>query len=373
MKRPKLFEYYRQFEALSPEEGSRRLRRKRDEERSREVQLAPHLDLSRLDWHGPPDPEVVNAATFALRRALNRYPQAEAARARGAVADHHDVAPEQVALGHGAGQLLQAALRGLAIGGDAVLPWPSWEPLPALAARAGARPVPIRLAPGGGVDFGALEAAVGADTRAVVLCSPNDPTGAAIDPTELRDFCASLPSHVSVLLDEALVDFAPDGSSAAALVHDLANLLVFRSLSKAWALAGLRAGYAIGPVEAETLLAELEPGLGVAAPALAAIASVLEPGGRARVGLERRRRSVTAERDRLTRLLAGSRFSFAPSCAHFVWLRGDGFDAHALADGLAKRRIAVKPGAPWGDEEHVRVTLRDRATTERLASALGEL
>ena len=373
MKRPKLFEYYRQFEAMSPEEGSRRLRRKRDEERSQQVELAPQLDLARLDWHGPPDPEVVNAATFALRRALNRYPGAESARARGAVAAHHDVAPEQVALGHGAGQLLQAALRRLAVGGDAVLPWPSWEALPALAARAGARPVPVRLRGDGGVDLEALARTVDDNTRAVVICSPNDPTGALVERDDLRDFAAALPHHVSLLLDEALVDFVADDRSGAALVADAGNVIVFRSLSKAWALAGLRAGYAIGPPEAEPLLAELEPGLGVSAPAVAAITSTLEPNGRARAGLERRRRTAAAERERLGRALTGTPYEFLPSETHFVWLRGEGLDARALTDELAKRRIAVKPGNPWGDDARVRVTLRDRLTTERLVSALEEI
>ena len=289
------------------------------------------------------------------------------------MARFHDIAPEQVALGHGAGQLLQAALRRLGAGGDAVMPWPAWELLPALAARAGARPVPIRLAPDGSVDLTALAAAVGEQTRAVVLCSPNDPTGALIDLGELREFCADLPAHVSVLLDEALVEFAPDGASAAAMVDELANLLVFRSLSKGWALAGLRAGYALGPAEATPLLAELEPGLGVAAPALAAISSVLEPGGRSRTSMQRRRRAAADERDRLGRLLRATPFSFVESAAHVVWLRGDGFDGHALVAELATRRIAVKLGSPWGDEEHVRVTLRDRSATERLVAALEEI
>src|SRR5699024_4055545 len=122
----------RRFEALSPEEDSLRLRARRDEEKSRELARVGDLDLSRPDWDEPPDPEIVNAATFALRRSINRYPDVAGSAALEAVAARHDVPADRVALGHGAGQLLQAALRELATGGEAVLPWPSWAQLPAL-------------------------------------------------------------------------------------------------------------------------------------------------------------------------------------------------------------------------------------------------
>jgi len=138
-------------------------------------------------------------------------------------------------------------------------------------------------------------------------------------------------------------------------------------------MAGFRAGYVVGGPAEALLLAELGPGLGVATPAQAAIVTALDPGGRALARMARRRAGVAAERARLERLLAGTRFSFAPSAAHFVWLRGDGLTGPDLAHDLAEQRIAVAPGTQWGDEEHVRVTLRDRAATERLASALRSI
>jgi len=107
----RFFDYYRQFDELPPEEVSRELRSRRDAERA--VVGVPALDLSGAGWHEPPHPEVVNAATFALRRRINRYPEMGAGAAALAIAAHHGVPVERVALGHGAGQLLQAA------------PWPS--------------------------------------------------------------------------------------------------------------------------------------------------------------------------------------------------------------------------------------------------------
>src|SRR4051794_14136750 len=237
--RRRLTDYYRQFEALSPEENAARLVAQRRAEQAAAIELTPDLDLATTAFHEPPDPEVVNAATFALRRRINTYPETGPGAAVRAIAAHHGVPAERVALGHGAGQLLQAALRELAAGGEAVLPWPTWSPLPALARRAGVQPVPVAME--GDIDLDALSGAINDRTRAVVICSPNDPTGALVDREALRSFAAGLPPEVSVLLDEALVEFAGEQASAVGLVGELENLIVFRSFSKAWSMAGLRA------------------------------------------------------------------------------------------------------------------------------------
>jgi histidinol-phosphate aminotransferase len=369
--RRRLLDYYRQFEAISPEEDSKRMRARREAERSKELERVGDLDLSRVEWHEPPDPEIVNAATFALRRSINRYPDPDGADARAAIAARHGLPVERVALGHGAGQLLQAALREVAGGGEALMPWPSWSPLPALMTRAGIRPVAVELGPGGAADFGTLSAAVTDATRAVVVCSPNDPTGALVDVNALLEFAGGLRPDVTVLVDEALIDLAGEQASALPLVDELHNLLVFRSFSKAWALAGLRAGYVVGPAGDEELLAVLTPGQGVASTSQAAVAAALSDEGRGTARLERRRQAIAAERDRLAELIEGGPFSFARSHAHFVWLRGEDRTAASISHGLAEQRIQVATG--WGDDEHVRITLRDRPATDRLASALRSL
>lgn len=367
MRRPRFLDYYRQFEAISPEEDSQRLRVRRDEQKSRDLELAPPLDLSRSDWHEPPDPEVVNAATYALRRSLNRYPAADSAPARAAVADRHGLAREQIVVGHGAGQLLQGAVRSLAAGGEVLLPWPAWNALPALILRSGGRPVPLA----GGLE--GVAAAAGPDTRAVVVCSPNDPTGELVTHGALRDLAAALPHTVTILLDEALVEFAGEDASAVTLVDEIPNLLVFRSFSKAWAMAGLRAGYAAGPRAEASLLAGLGPGLGVATPAQFAVVAALEGEGRARRRMKEGCRRVAAERERLAGRAGRSGFTCSESSAHVVWMRHERLGAREVTDALADQRILVAPGTGWNDDEHVRVTLRDRAATERLLSALASL
>ena len=370
--RRRLRDYYRQFEELSPQEASERLRARREQEKSLELARVGELDCAGPEWHEPPDPEVVNAATFALRRAVNRYPDPATWRAREAVAAHHGVPVERVALGHGAGELLQAALRELAAGGEVIVPWPGWAPLPALAARAGVTPVPVALGADGTPDLDAVAAAVGPATRAVALSSPNDPTGRLVRRDALAALAVRLPGHVTLLVDEALVEIAgtDEAVSAAALLDAHPNLLVLRSFSKGWAMAGLRAGHVLGPPGAEELLERLSPGQGVAAPTQAAVAAALGDPHRAGTVLSRRRRAAAAERERLAALLDDTPVVLTPSDVHLVWLRAEGLTAAALAHGLAAQQVRVAAGAAWGDDAHVRVSLRDRTATERLAAAL---
>jgi histidinol-phosphate/aromatic aminotransferase/cobyric acid decarboxylase-like protein len=382
----RLFERYRQFQALPPEVVSQGLRERRDEQRRQEMVFVPELDLARTAWHEPPHPEAVNAATFALRRRMNAYPDPAAREVRELAAQRHGVSPAQVAVGHGAAELLQeacAALLGASAGGDEaagrgggelLVAWPGWRPLPELARRVGGRPVPVAggerrgdEASGRGRCIGPLADRVGPDTRAVALASPHDPTGALVARDDVRALCERVGERVWVLLDESLADFLEPGEDAAALVSELPNLLVFRTFSKAHAMAGFRIGYVLAP---EALAERLTPSFSVNAPAQAAAAWALELGDPV---LTRRRAAAARERDRLAAALRGTPLSFPPTAAPFVWLSSDAHSGRELAEHLAARRIRVAAGEQWGDERHVRVTLRDAAATDRLTAALREL
>src|SRR5687767_14477873 len=163
--------YYRQFEELSPEEVSRELKQRRDDERAQALTETPTLDLASPAWHEPPHAEIVNAATFALRRAVNAYPDAGAEALAAALATRHGVEPARIVPGHGAGELLRAALHALLAGSGrdsdphppaVAIAWPGWGPLPRLVHEAGGRPVPVPLGRDGAPDVDALAAAAGA-------------------------------------------------------------------------------------------------------------------------------------------------------------------------------------------------------------------
>lgn len=353
-------DYYRQFEELSHDEVSRELRARRDEERARALSEVPALDLATAAWHEPPDAEAVNAATYALRRAVNAYP--DAGRLREAIAARHGTEPARVAPGHGAGELLRAALRAIAGGGEVAVAWPAWGHLPRLAHEAGARPVAVEP-----------EALPATTARALVVCSPNDPTGAVAGVVALAE---RLDPAVWLLVDAALAEFAAEEpavgagepSPIAELLAARERVVVVRSFSKAHALAGLRAGFAAAN-DAE-LVERLLPAGGVSAPAQAAMTWALEHGDPV---LARRRAAAARERERLGAALAGTPLSFPAGHGPLVWLQSAEHDGPALAAHLATRRIYVTPGTAWGDDRHVRIVLRGGAGTDRLIDALSDL
>lgn len=341
--------------------------------RDRSMALERYVfDLSSTEWESPPGSDVVGAAVFAARGSLNKYPDQSATRVRRLLAERHGIRVRQIVLGNGAGDLLQTAARTLLSRDDElVTPWPSYPLYPEMASRVGARPVPVALKDGH-VDPEAVLAAVGARTRVLVICNPNDPTGTYLHSAALAELLSLLPEQVYVLLDEALVHFqnSDDQDACLRLVDKFPNLIVFRSFSNAYALSGLRAGYAVGSVEAASLLDSLAPVFGVNSVTQATVESALRQGD---ADLPRRRELVIAERDRLESALASLPFDCPASQAHFVWLRGGGMSGMELAEALRRAGVVVFPGSALGDTEHVRATLKSSAGTDRLLAVLNQI
>jgi histidinol-phosphate/aromatic aminotransferase/cobyric acid decarboxylase-like protein len=151
----------------------------------------------------------------------------------------------------------------------------------------------------------------------------------------------------------------------AALLAARERVLVVRSFSKAHAMAGLRAGYALS--NDTELLDRLSPAGGVSAPAQAAMLWAAREG---EAVTQRRRAAAARERERMARALEGTPYQFPAGHGHLVWLSSTEEDGAALARRLAAQRIYVTPGAAWGDERHIRIALRDAAATDRLLAVL---
>ena len=204
----------------------------------------------------------------------------------------------------------------------------------------------------------------------VALASPNDPTGELMGTAALERLLDGLPDGVAVLLDESLVEFADAQPTSASLklLEDHPRLLVFRSFSKAWGLAGLRVGYALGGPGAEDLLSELEPDLGVSevsqAGALEALRSCSDL-------LAQHVREISQERVRLTAALRERHFDVTESQANFLWA------AHPTTRAMSwphawLARACSWPGAALGEPRHVRIGLRNSAASERLLGAIDK-
>ena len=349
-------DYYRQFEDIDERELNLERRARRAEEKRLALERLPDIDLSGTEWPDLPNSEIVNAAIARARGLVNRYPDRHAAGVRRLLAERHGVEPEQIALGNGAAELLQsAALALLTPGTELVTPWPSYPLYPLLAAHAGAQPVFAQN--------GLAGHTAGERTRVMVICNPNDPTGAYLPSAQLRELLASLPGHVHVLLDEALVHFqdTEELDACLRLVDHFPRLLVVRTFSKIYGLSGLRAGYAVG--SDPELLAAVAPVLGVNALTQAALEYALRRGD---PDNESRRQLVSRERARLADGLRALGADVSDSQANFVWLRAPGMSGDALAQAMRRQGVLVAPGGPRGADDHVRVGVLNEAATVRV-------
>ena len=223
----------------------------------------------------------------------------------------------------------------------------------------------------GGVDE-LLSAAQDPAVRAIVIASPNDPTGELLPVAELERLLAGVPDGVGVLLDEALVEFA-DAQPTSASIELLARsprLLVFRSFSKAWGLAGLRIGYAIGGPGSESLLAELDPDLGVSelsqAGALEALRTCSEL-------LQIRVKDICRERPLLAAELRERGFDVPESQANFLWAAHPAITGGELSARLAQAGILVAAGDALGEPARVRIAVQSAGAGERLLSAIDKV
>jgi histidinol-phosphate aminotransferase len=360
-----MFRHYRQYEGMTEQEVSADLRARADERKQQALARVEPLDLSATTWPEYPPSTVVNAITYAARRGLHRYLDRHATALRSELAHHLGVAEERLVVGDGSAQLLGAAAQALLEPRDElVTPWPSYGLYPAIAHRARGRAVPV---PGFGAQ--AVLRAVNQRTRLVALCNPNDPTGELVPVDALRSLLEALPERVVVLLDEALRDFvdAEERDAALALVEEFPRLLVFRTFSKAWGLAGLRVGYAVGGPGAEPLLEQLEPELGLNELAQAGALEALRHAGGVVAG---RAAMVAAERQRLSAAVRALGLQVAPSQANVLWLRADGVNGGELARRLERHGVVVAPGGPLGDAACVRASIQRPAAGDRLLRAL---
>jgi histidinol-phosphate aminotransferase len=319
----------------------------------------------------PPHPKAIEAIEAATG-AMNRYPDPDATLLRRRIAERHETEPGRVAVGNGSCEILLAAAEALCEpGAEVVYAWPSFSMYPHMAALTGAREVRVPLAAGDVHDLDAMAAEVTAATQLVVVCNPNNPTGTHLPAAEVAAFCERLPAHVTIALDEAYVEFQTDDDPDATvdLLADFPNLVVLRTFSKCYGLAGLRVGYAIGSARFRAAVDAVRQPFSVNALAQAAGAEAILHSD----DVARRVEATIAERARVEEALRGIGLRTAETQANFSWIDlGDTGEDEVLA-GLAQRAIAVRAGTPLGDPGHIRVTYGTEAEDDRFLAAITEL
>jgi histidinol-phosphate aminotransferase len=318
------------------------------------------LALSLNESPFPPLPAVRTALIESID-AANRYPEFLPATLRTLIAGRLGVRDEQVILGSGATGVVMQVLHAVTDPGQRiVLTLPTFDGYPIFAQMARLEPVIVPLDAHGHHDLSALAEAA-ADAKVVVLCRPHNPTGTLEPADEVEQFLRRVPADTVVLLDEAYVEFvAPEHRlDAAALVRRFPNVVVLRTFSKAYGLAGLRIGYGLAAPELARSLWTMQLPFGMAITSAVAVAASYD----AEAQLRQRVRMITGERRFLHRRLRAMGVYSTDGHANFVYLPASGRPWREVFDpaGLHVRHYA--DGA-------VRITVGSRASTRAILASL---
>ena len=317
-----------------------------------------------------PLPSVVEALRWAT--AVNRYPDASASRLRARLAARFGVSIDGVHVAAGSVSILQQlALATTGPGDELMYAWRSFEAYPGLAAVAGATAVAVPLRADGTHDLDAMAAQVGDRTRMVLVCSPNNPTGPIVTQEDFDAFLARVPGDVLIVLDEAYAEFvtdpaAVDGARVLAAGHQ--NVVVLRTFSKAYGLAGLRIGYGVGHPRILDAARCVGIPLSVTAQAEEAALASLD----AEDELIARVAVIADRRDRLAAGLRAAGWRIPDAQGNFVWL-ATGDQTLEVAPRFDDAGLIVRPFAGDG----VRISIGEEesipAILDAAASALSLL
>ncbi|MEJ6555954.1 histidinol-phosphate transaminase [Microbacterium esteraromaticum] len=314
-----------------------------------------------------PLPSVVDALQHAT--PINRYPDASAAALRARLGEKHGVEPDAVHVAAGSVSILHQLVLGTSsVGDEVVYAWRSFEAYPSLPLVAGATGVQVPLRSGARHDLDAMADAITERTRVVIVCTPNNPTGPIVTGAEFAAFVARVPQDVLIILDEAYAEFvtAPDAVDGLAerLFERHPNVVVLRTFSKAYGLAGLRVGYAIG--HPRVLDAARTTGIPLSVTGAAERAAIASLDAEDEL---RERVSVLIERR--TRLLGGLRalgWDVPDSQANFVWLpTGERTDEAAAAFDAAD--LIVRPFSGDG----IRISVGEEESIDRVLAVAKSL
>ena len=313
----------------------------------------------------PPLPGVVEAVQ--AQTSYNRYPDATALALRAVLANRFGLAAEQVHVAPGSVAILHELARATSGPGDEIVyAWRSFEAYPGVVTVAGATSVQVPNRADGGHDLDAMAAAVTERTRMVLVCSPNNPTGPIVTAAEFDAFMAAVPQSVLVVLDEAYAEFVTD--EAAVHGHPLLaahpNLVVLRTFSKAYGLAGLRVGYALGPDYVLDAVRACAIPLSVTAQGQAAALASLER----EAELLGRVTEIATLRDRIVVELRAQGWDVPDAQGNFLWLPTGERTATAAA-AFEDAGIIVRAFPPEG----IRISIGEHEAVETLLQTARSL
>lgn len=316
-----------------------------------------------------PSPLALEAIGACLPE-IARYPDGSGIKLKEALAEKHGVGFGEITLGNGSNEILELITR--------VFVTPSHEVIfsehafavyPIVTQAVGAKAI-ITPAQALGHNLAAMEAAVTENTRLVFIANPNNPTGTWVEESALMAFIEALPHHVLIVVDEAYSEYVdvPHYASCIPWVQRYANLIVTRTFSKAYGLAGLRVGYGVSQVGVAELLNRVRQPFNVNSPALAAAQAAL--GDEAYI-----KRSVSlnhAGMEQLTEAFRRLGLHYTPSAANFVCVDFKR-PARSIYEALLHEGVIVRPVENYGLENHLRITVGQEYENARFIAALEQV
>jgi histidinol-phosphate aminotransferase len=334
-------------------------------------------DILRFDTNTSPlpPPFLAEALTEPVDPPLNEYPDSSYAELTAAASAYVDAAAEELVVGAGADEILDLVAKAyLPAGAAALVPIPTYPMYGVLTSQRAGRIVAVaRLGPDAAfaLDVPAVLARL-PEVAVVWLCSPNNPTG-AVEPIDnigsVIEAAAALPNRPLVVVDEAYFEFC--GETVVSWRTRYANVLAIRTVSKAFALAGARVGFAVGARSVIERLERVRPPGSISSLSAGLAARALREPELALANV----RTLSVEREWLARQLDSAGWPVAPSVTNFVLVRvGDNEAAELASDGLLRAGIVPRTFGPANPlRGHLRLTVRTRAENERLLEAVNRL
>jgi histidinol-phosphate aminotransferase len=312
-------------------------------------------------------------AIYAAIDELALYPDGNGFELKSAIAQKLDVALNQIVLGNGSNDVLELVARAfLAPGASAVYSQHAFAVYPLATQATGAAGIEVP-ALNFGHDLVAMRAAIRADTRVVFIANPNNPTGTLLGTAELYAFLKSVPQQVVVVLDEAYGEFldADLQAPAVAWVAEFPNLVLTRTFSKAYGLAGLRVGFALAQTELAGMLNRVRQPFNVNSLALCAAAAALNDAD----FIAESKRVNDAGMAQLTQGVQAMGLEFIPSFGNFVCVKVavSGHRAAQVFQELLQRGVIVRPVGNYGMPDYLRVSIGLPAQNARFLTTLAEI
>jgi histidinol-phosphate aminotransferase len=338
------------------------------EEVQRELGLDRVVKLASNEGQFGPFPAALEAIARGAPE-LNRYPDGGAYRLRMALAEKHGVEFDNVAVAAGADAVVMyLSLAVLDPGDEIVCGWPSFPSYVLDAIKLGAEPKRVPLA-AHRYDVERILGEIGPRTKLVYLCNPNNPTGTMITRAEVESYFAHVPDHVLTVLDEAYFEYVDESDYPDGIEEHFRQgrpVLVLRTFSKIYGLAGLRVGYGIADPEVVAAINKVKNAFDINQTAQdAALASI---GNHEEIA--RRRSATAAGREQLREACAALGLTVAaPAVANFVYVEV-GEDSRPVFDALLREGVIVRPLAPFGASGAIRVTVGTEEENALFAAAL---